>query len=484
MINKYSNFIAMRVIFVFVSILILSTEAYSQTLFETPSTNVDIKSYDFVEKCLAKIQALVRDEYLEKGIYKDTLEFDLAELRIPISKSVQEFASKCGSRWAAPEPKFDADTVYYSILHLLLYSDRLNDLRNTMKEVVILRSAINEDSMVQISNSRDLNFFFQMRPLQLDILQILAQELVARSMKNELNQILAWHQGMYLFNTLQDTLHAHLFARKILASFNNLTDEDKERLNWEERNGQVIVSEALDLLADAALMDSLRKGVKSYVDLKKENYSKATGRSVSTLSSPIGEIAAKPEGRFIYDYNGQPIESDTLKFVRPTFLLFLGAECSRERRPPAWRRSSKGIAPPCQETYAAFRRLNKRFPSFDFVILSKTVGFFGNLPPQTPKDEADLLQKWLIQFHGLHARFVVEETDHWFLPGYDKRRIDNETLNEKNYSFGKTSLVNNGLMVLVDIDGTVLYGSQLRRGSEFQWNKIASVVKSRYETAK
>ncbi|HEX7940617.1 MAG TPA: hypothetical protein VF488_02365, partial [Gemmatimonadaceae bacterium] len=199
---------------------------------------------------------------------------------------------------------------------------------------------------------------------------------------------------------------------------------------------------AMILKDETALLDSLRHGSAGYIAFKRAAWAKASGERGEALRFPIGEPAAPVEGTVWFG-------RDDASAPRPSkgklgLVLFLDYNC---------RGMSNGR---CWPAYASLRRLAHRFPTLQVTVVARTHGFFSEMAPPTPAEEAQVLHEWWQEFHRLPGALAVTATDFWRLDDPDRRRIDRPTPNETHYSFGRSWELKPGMAFLVDRDGTIL----------------------------
>lgn len=130
----------------------------------------------------------------------------------------------------------------------------------------------------------------------------------------------------------------------------------------------------------------------------------------------------------------------------------------------------------CLETYATIKRLASEYPELELTLSAQTYGFFFDQKPPAPEEEAKLYQKWWLEFHSLPAALLITETPFWRLSDPDRRRINEEIDNRKNYSFGSW-IVKPQMGVLVDREGTIVYTNILGRTTERRFGELIQVLR-------
>ncbi len=74
---------------------------------------------------------------------------------------------------------------------------------------------------------------------------------------------------------------------------------------------------------------------------------------------------------------------------------------------------------------------------------------------------------------------AVTNTDYWRLPSHDRRRINNETANEVNYTFGGRFPVGERNSYLVDQDGLLVHIREMNRYSEADFAELIEILLER-----
>jgi len=131
----------------------------------------------------------------------------------------------------------------------------------------------------------------------------------------------------------------------------------------------------------------------------------------------------------------------------------------------------------CAAPIYVLRRLIDRFPDLDVTLVTRTRGHFAYEKESiTVEREAELVRRWLESF-GVRAVIGMTETDHWRLPNHDRRRIEEPTVNEENYSFdGAPGLMRNWTAVVVDRDGLVVWRGVIDRATEQTFSDVLQVL--------
>ncbi len=207
----------------------------------------------------------------------------------------------------------------------------------------------------------------------------------------------------------------------------------------------------MDGAKTSALFDSLGKSTGAYIALQRDNWVRANKASSDEIAIPFGVVAPPIEGAFRFG-------NDTSAPHRPTkgkvsLIMFVDDFQMKTKSfsPQAW------CTPACFDALATTKRLAHRFPELEVTLVAHTRGFFREVAPPAPAEEANWLQRYLLGYHNVPASLVIEQTDFWRMDAPDLRRIDNKTSTFVNYSrLGGALGVTPFMMFLVDESGTIV----------------------------
>jgi hypothetical protein len=108
----------------------------------------------------------------------------------------------------------------------------------------------------------------------------------------------------------------------------------------------------------------------------------------------------------------------------------------------------------CWGTASGLRRLAQRFPALAITLVGGTHGYFLDVTPATPAEEADLTARWGVA-HRFPGVLAVTATQYSHVDSPDDRRIDKPDSNTIRYQFGKSQRTP-GMAYLVDQDGLLV----------------------------
>jgi hypothetical protein len=258
-------------------------------------------------------------------------------------------------------------------------------------------------------------------------------------------------------------------AQKLLAEVDHLTGAEQRRFQAD----QALMGKAFfaaTLVARPAMLDSLRHSTRGYVTLVRAQWARATRQRLEALPIAVGERAAKLTGDAWLNAdsgNTRPRSGRIGLVVFVDHKLCLGVQ------------DSGPVLDGCWSAYSALRRLAQRFPELDVTLATWTHGYFAHSAIPDPKDEIDLVRRWLLDAHNLPGAIAVTATPFWRLPDPDRRRIDEEIANRTNYRifFGKPAAP--GLAIIVDREGIIVDASSLHRYSESHLAEVIEILVNR-----
>lgn len=427
--------------------------AAAQVSFAWPADTGDVARYTTAEECLAAV-ARVRSRIERWGpVWSDTLPLTPAQARAPLPQAVIETARRCSARFpAGTAPVTDFAPLQQLYLLAGRDADALTLLRRRLAAVApealreraaVLDSALQGYLFISFGDVQD-----RPRPVRLATAESLLAE--AGRLPDSLHSIQA--RMVPAFQLLReaknagDTAIVHRAAQRYLDIVARASPADR-RSTFYQTFASIGAYTALVERDEAALLDSLRHSTASYVALKRAMWAKASGERPEALRFPIGQPAPPVEGTFWF---GRDDSSET----RPAkgkigLVVYLDHDCRTMSNYQCW------------PAYASLRRLAQRFPALEVTIMTRTRGFFSQMAPPAPAEEAQVLHEWWQGFHHLPGALAVTATEFWRLPAPDRRRIDRSTANETHYSFGRSWELRPGMAFLVDRDGTIIEVGEL-----------------------
>lgn len=482
------------------SLVLVGAPARGQTLFEWPDTAVDVSSYATIEEChaaIARVQIAVRDRaILAGGVWRDTMPVLPGEDIEPVPDAVRETARSCGQRHSAAD---SVDVVDFSLLVPVYLAAGWDDKARTLVRRRLLQASqvggdapgAVLDTVVRIYAGKPVPAsLIAVKPPRPDLVDEVVQEYLDRvpDRVRRLN-ILLERVELAVLGGLVDTARIEQLGPAILALVDSLTEAELGRFteNWAgivddrtevRRRLRARVYRAMERLQDwNALLDSLRVSTQSFA----REYRRQV-RTMARENQPYGEPAPVLVGDVWLGCDGR-CESRPAP-GRVSLIVFYyhgeprrGFEGHRHEQCPGVIASPEEFRLSCAAPIYVLRRLIDRFPDLDVTLVTRTRGHFAYEKESiTVEREAELVRRWLESF-GVRAVIGMTETDHWRLPNHDRRRIEEPTVNEENYSFdGAPGLMRNWTAVVVDRDGLVVWRGVIDRATEQTFSDVLQVL--------
>lgn len=407
-----------------------------------PDSTRDVARYQSAEECLAAVgQANDEADNSYAGAMRDTLPDtrarELADANAPLPESVQGLARRCSARFPAATVSL---TAFAPLVSLFLAAGRDSDADALVERRLEAVPAAAEAERVAVLDTvvhlyarsgqfgvdRDYPLPQFVRPVRLAaaeralgaLMRLKSAKWQTRLFDNTTLALNAWFLG--------DTVRQRRLGEQAIELASALTPADRRTNDFQ---GMKL---ALDFAAIYAtrpmLLDSLRQSTGAYIALYKSIWERIGGPG-TTLGRPLGEAAPPLEANFWFHRPDSTVSRPVKGKVN--LVVFLNAKgCFAE--------FITMTRPQCQTTTARLRRLATQFPTVEITLMAATRGWFSlATPPATPAAEAALLARtWLDEEH-LPGALGVVATDFWRLPGFDRRRVDRDDLNETHYSFGQ-----------------------------------------------
>ena len=427
----------------------LAPPVAAQTLFAWPDTTVQVTKYATVEQCLAATarvsSGLARQEALT--VWRDTMPPDPRHALEPAPALVTETAKRCAARFTEPTAEV-AD--FAPLLVLYLQAGRDADAAALVTRRVASVPAKNTPERTAVEDSA-VNIYLAARPTRLDAAEriLLAR---ARGRADRIDRIAIYSRLMTAADGVGDTTRARRAAGWVVAVADSLTKAERESEKFETMGGNggsgkmVVYGAMLTLTGVPTMLDSLRHGTASLVALERSMWARTTGERPDALPVPVGERASTITADHWF-----PAEAASTPRPRPghvSLLFFL------DRSSCLWSNSGD-TKEMCGAPLSYLRRLSEQFPALDVTVVTRTRGSFLYAPPPSPAEEAEMIRRWLEPYRIPRLTVAVTSTPFWNLPRPDGRRIDKDTPNLTNYSFGKGWKPSNG-SYLIDQDGIVV----------------------------
>lgn len=424
-----------------------------QTRFHWPDSRVAVEKYDQWERCLAVATRTEDSIGNRTDVLRDTLPYNaiMRELHKGRDGVVVSSVRKCMSSVPHVRDMKDIPFTLQEVYLVINEDDKAKDAVNQKVRRIPSDSsykvAATIDSAIRVFNNAiparseiSLEFYDMLWELRSDIPSII----LVRSLTGITNA--AW-------NNYDATEIYHQTVSRVLELVKFIPDDE-----WEEQaglEGSILYMSSLLRTRNDELLKALSVSTAAYNDLFRELFQRDVGRedrSQGLLNQAADEESARIHGDYWFPshVSGEFPIRNRVTYYMPiaTSSLFSGGLMVRA---------------------AGLRRLKAKFPELDIVITVQTSGSFLDLEPPDPETEAGYLHSYLKGFLKMPGVIAVTNTSFWRLPGYDRRRINEQTLNQ----------INNVREGIIDKEGNVVSLAGQGRNLEDTLEKIIEVLINR-----
>ncbi len=441
----------------------------TQTRFLWPDRLPDVTRYETPEQCLAATQR-IRDSVLgPRQIVAITSPRGTPE-SLASPRAVIDAAQQCSARWPLEHASLE---IFYALFPLYLQAGRDADADSLASRRLARVAHDTGDVRFAVIDSIAAVYLYA-SPARISraepMLTLLGE--IESTTDQRFRRFDHLHTLLQQSDALGDTIRAYRAAEEMTRLAAALPDADRTQ-EWWTRIGRFQAYTGYDYLSTQKQFDSLRISTAAYAKVVRANWAFANHESVGTVEFPVGSPAAPLQSTFVFppvletQSAGAP-RSDVRgnALVRPapgviSLIVFLD-RCDM-------------FVLQCLETYATIKRIASQYSELELTLSAQTYGFFFDQKPPVPKEEADLYQKWWLEFHALPAMLAVTETPFWRITDPDRRRINEVIDNRKNYSFGSW-VIRPQMGVLVDRDGTIVYTNILGRMAERRFGELIRIL--------
>jgi hypothetical protein len=432
----------------------------AQTLFAWPSTMSDGTHLTTVDDCLAAVGRVLDSTQLRLPVWKDTLSYAPAQALEKLPPRVIETAATCSAQ-------FDLTTVppteFVSMLRLLLYADRNADANTLITQRLAAipregdptaRPPLTADSMRIAILDTAIKTIVGAKPVRLQLAIPYIEQVLATPTATLLARISAAFMIGDVARSQGDTVLSRQWLERALTLAATATEADRGQ-PWYTVAKRGLFSTLLHLnLSEVA--DSLRRGTDAYIRYAERLWATIEKDEQTKLPFPIGVSAPLLQADYWFTPTGAMKHNvtATTPMVRPVpgrVNLVVFSEVG-------WRRPGDGWA----EGYV-LKRLKQQFPALEITVISQTQGFVGAIVPQSSEQEAELYQQRFLDFLQFPVTLGIANTPWWRLEDPDRRRIDQEVANTKEYSFGFATKVESSYSFLIDREGRLVMSLRISR---------------------
>jgi hypothetical protein len=457
----------------------------AQIRFATPDTPINLSKYRTFDDCLALKRRLNAREKRRLPYWKDSLEYGNSEKLKTQPAPVRDTLTLCMAKLSPANVDYSNYTEYLDWITVLYDIGRADDAHVIIDKKLSMTKWDKNDTAGRHKIITALLGPLELaRPMPWDVYVRVAKMIDSPDASSPWETRMNVYRFLFLRGEdIHDTTVQRYAADKAVELEKTLSDEDKAGYSW-QTNGRYTVLLAMDFLHQNEMLDSLRVGPKSYLSFRHSYWNKIRGQNSDKLPNHVGATAKPVFADFWFKREGDSVvrlsqapgtipEEGGINLI--VFLEIRCADNTPTFTDPYHR--SFPMSGSCLPSYSVIRRLAERYPSLRVTIVSLTDGFIGLTAPMNPTEEAVHKSQWWLNTFRLPATLAVAEQKFFRLPEPDGRRIDESHQNTTNYLFGTgNTRVPAGTAFLVDIDGTVLYSSEIGPRTERQFNQLLNVI--------
>lgn len=462
----------------------------AQTRFEWPDTTVDVGTYTTIDKCLAATRRIRDGIHLGawSPVWRDTMPSDAQWSLEPLPALVTQAAQRCAARFGARTASLGDFAL---LMQLYLEAGRDTDANALLTRRLQEVRATHEAERAAVLDSV-FHFYLNAQPVRLDAAEAVLQRR-GGSAADRIARLTpyAWLTGAAF--SAGDTARAHRVAQEFLALADSLTPAERNSRTFQPLKAVIYV---YSFVANGhQLLDSLRHSTTAYARVMGLMWARFTGRLPETLPF-IGKKAVPVVGDFWVPSQaaGRPRPTPgrvaLVVFWDGSMSCFNSFQFTVNSGDLSGEQSDGG----CFSDAAALHRLARRFPALQITIVTRTGrNVFGYLPPLSPTETADWLERAAAAFQLPGALAIVSQSPALRLPAPDNRIVeDSPDSNVVHYRFGDTNNTSQSLgAFLVDQHGTIVWNINSRIGfgvnrdifSSTTWILMIDILLHRENTA-
>lgn len=431
-----------------------------QTKFEIHDKEPDYSTYKYIDECLAasvRVATVAQRNSIE---FADSLNLGDTRLTKTLPAEVIQQTSTCLKN-------FDLDTIPYRLVKdfskILLVANRDDDVDRMFKRVA---RTVSPDSAEELAISLMYSYMLA-SPARLDKVKELYEMAVINIHPDSIVKSLFLRQTvatlLYRAGDIQKGLQ---IANEIL----EITDTLSPKYRTPQLKGLIdggLYHTYSNLLVTPESRDSLKVSSEAYNKYFAKVYKRLSGAEPQQYFDVYGIEVPDPVGHFWYSNEnpgGEIRKIEPVKLIekgRVTIIYFVQGGCHRDTRPGAREGRSNGRSGDCWSEIYRLRRIMSEYPDIRLVLVSSTYGSFGDAPPLQAKEEADTLADYFLNFHRLRGIHVIYNSEFIRLPKYDDRKVDLDTENQLNYSFGRYNLAAPNTVLMIDEEGQIFHSGPI-----------------------
>ncbi len=384
---------------------------HAQVSFSWPPDEPDVRSYSSTEDCLAAVKRLHR---LGRRVTRDSedvknAQYDTGTALPPMAVNA---ARRCSEKFSIDDMIARDSMRYFSMSNsyqLFLQAGRVQDALNFVERWLESIPPSN-DTLRNTVVSAMASLSIRGTPRVFDASWLLAEKItMPKFWETRLRVVGSYFENAVYLQRSDDALKA---ADWLAGASEIVGDSIASTNSWSNprRGAGTYVFGALQYLKKQELMDSLQQSSGAYLSYLKKLYTGAK------LQGALEQQNASPVQAH-YWFLREPLVPLPSKGVVTAVVTGTGNDCID-----------------CVGTVAVVQRLKEQFPSVEFVMLFRTLGFHGLvIEPPSPEVEAALIDSVYRKIHHVPATIGVYRTEFWRIPEYDRRRINQRRPNDENY---------------------------------------------------
>lgn len=469
----------------------------AQTRFTLPDTAPDLSKYETAEDCASGLGRILNRENVTLPYWVDTVELVGGEEFEALPAVAKDFSFRCIAKFNPDSADLD---MYYLWIRVYLAAGNDNAAQSIASRKLAATLWETQDSSLLFENILDkiLTEYSNARPYRIELVRsLLDTYLEGEKRPTGLAHLVNLYSSKVHYElSVGDSTTAKVWAQKVLDLIDT-SARSQQNADFFRLKAASAIAAAREVVESKALLDSLRVSGEAYAALRRFFWKEVTSGDANDYVKMIGEKAKPLVGEFVYSRDGSPINTSsfptestsspvgvfpTLGKVSMVVFLYGGCRAESPNDGPQVRRAFSDREA-CLDSYTVLHRLAKKYPDVEITIVSRTLGYVGDLGPLSPAEEAEKLRWWWLESHKLPASLVISETAYFNLPGLDRRRIDNADENATNYTYlsgqRRAGDISNKTIYLIDSDGAILAGETLNVRSEKLLRPILDIITNR-----
>ncbi len=377
----------------------------AQTLFEWPSSKIDVTRYNYIDNCVSVERRVSDSIRVREVVIVDTL-FSPRSIGGLNPRAANadpiESTKECLARF---NPQ-DIPREYTILAHkLFLDAHRFEDADKLVNHGLSLIPATDVKAASYLVDSIVMQYA-QFIPFQMGSTMAFMEKLESYGPEyRDFYKLRAYFWIALAANQANNDSLAFRAANRVL----ELVPLAMKGASPQEIAAVAIgAARAVRMLRGQEMVDSLRKSTSGYVSMLQNNLKQSLGYIPSNLE--YGQDAPKLKGDFWFPHSASSAPLPASGKV--SLVVFVPSRSNLVGNVSFLTRIS------------VIRRLAERYPDVQMIFASQTAGYFGPLEPPEAKVEAQLLDSLIRTFYGIkNSILTVTQGTFVQLPEPDSRRV-------------------------------------------------------------